>query len=97
MLVRGRGKWAAHAKSAQWTEQISCIMVINSKLACGFPVPCKVKVEHGSEVRLGDDLVIIEAMKMRNAVKASREGFVDEVYVKQGDVVAADQRLLRFW
>jgi biotin carboxyl carrier protein len=56
-----------------------------------------VLVEHGSEVRLGDDLVVIEAMKMRNAIKAAREGFVDEVYAKQGDVVTADQPLVKFW
>ncbi|WIA30550.1 hypothetical protein OEZ86_000633 [Tetradesmus obliquus] len=57
----------------------------------------EVLVQHGSEVRLGDDLVVIEAMKMRNAIKADREGFVDEVFAKQGDVVSADQPLLKFW
>jgi biotin carboxyl carrier protein len=61
------------------------------------PLVSQVLVEHGSEVRLGDDLVVIEAMKMRNAIKAGREGFVDEVYAKQGDVVTADQPLLKFW
>lgn len=57
----------------------------------------QVLVEHGTEVRTGDDLLIIEAMKMRNAIKASRNGYVDEVLVKEGQIVSADQPLLRFW
>lgn len=57
----------------------------------------QVLVGHGTEVRTGDDLVIIEAMKMRNAVKASRDGYVDEVLVKEGEIVAADQPLIKFW
>eukprot|EP00775_Hariotina_reticulata_P007145 gene7145-7360_t len=57
----------------------------------------QVLVDHGSEVRVGDDLMVIEAMKMRNAIKADREGYVDEVFVKQGQIVAADQPLLKFW
>jgi biotin carboxyl carrier protein len=61
------------------------------------PPALQVLVQHGSEVRLGDDLVVIEAMKMRNAIKADREGFVDEVFAKQGQVVSADQPLLKFW
>jgi len=56
----------------------------------------QVLVEHGSEVRLGDDLMVIEAMKMRNAIKADRDGYVDEMFVKQGQIVAADQPLLKF-
>jgi biotin carboxyl carrier protein len=37
------------------------------------------------------------AVQMRNAVKASRNGYVDEVMVKEGEIVAADQPLLKFW
>jgi multidrug resistance efflux pump len=36
-------------------------------------------------------------LQMRNAIKASRNGYVDEVLVKEGQIVSADQPLLRFW
>jgi biotin carboxyl carrier protein len=36
-------------------------------------------------------------LQMRNAIKASRDGYVDEVLVKEGQIVSADQPLLRFW
>ena len=75
---------------------------------CRYLAPCletmlllatvvQILVEHGSDVRVGDDLVIIEAMKMRNAVKASRSGIVHEILAKKGDIVTADQPLIKFW
>lgn len=39
----------------------------------------------------------VVCMQMRNAVKAARDGYVDEVLVKQGEIVAADQPLIKFW
>lgn len=34
---------------------------------------------------------------MRNAVKAARDGFVDEVLVEAGQIVSADQPMIKFW
>jgi glutaconyl-CoA decarboxylase len=45
-------------------------------------------VKAGDQVRTGDELCVIEAMKMGNSVKAPREGFVVEVCVAQGSTVA---------
>ncbi len=42
----------------------------------------------GDRVQKGDELCVIEAMKMGNSVKAPREGFVAEVCVAQGNTVA---------
>ena len=42
----------------------------------------------GARVQKGDELCVIEAMKMGNSVKAPREGFVAEVCVAQGNTVA---------
>lgn len=57
----------------------------------------QILVDHGSEVRVGDDLVMIEAMKMRNAIKATRAGIIDQIIAKKGDIVTADQPLIKFW
>ncbi|KAF8068440.1 Pcca [Scenedesmus sp. PABB004] len=57
----------------------------------------EVLVQRGAEVRAGDDLAVIEAMKMRNAIKAARTGIVHEVLAEAGQVVTADQPLLKFW
>lgn len=44
-------------------------------------------VEAGQEVSKGDPLLILEAMKMENVIKASGDGKVKSVNVKKGDAV----------
>lgn len=51
---------------------------------------------HPTHPQPGDDLLVVEAMKMRNAVKADREGVVEGVLATQGQAVAADAPLVRF-
>ena len=56
------------------------------------PIPGRVvavKVEAGDEVRLGQAVVVLEAMKMENELVAERSGIVHEVLVAAGDVVDA--------
>ncbi len=47
----------------------------------------KVFVKEGDEVKKGQPLVILEAMKMENEFKAPKDGIVKAVKVKEGDVV----------
>jgi biotin carboxyl carrier protein len=46
-----------------------------------------VLVQAGQEVAKGDALLILEAMKMENVIKASGDGKVKSVKVKQGEAV----------
>jgi propionyl-CoA carboxylase alpha chain len=50
----------------------------------------------GQEVKAGERLVVIEAMKMQNVIQAERDCVVDELLAKQGDSLAVDQPVLRF-
>jgi biotin carboxyl carrier protein len=54
----------------------------------------KVLVEEGQEVVAGEGLVVIEAMKMENELKASRGGSVRKVAVHQGQAVEAGALLV---
>jgi biotin carboxyl carrier protein len=54
----------------------------------------KVLVEEGREVVAGEGLVVIEAMKMENELKASRRGRVQKVAVHQGQAVEAGALLV---
>ena len=56
----------------------------------------KVMVAEGSEVKKGDNLFILEAMKMENIIKATTDAVVKTVRIKPGDKVEKSQVLLLF-
>lgn len=49
----------------------------------------------GDEIKKGQGLLVVEAMKMQNEVKAGRDGVVIEIRVATGDTVSAGQILAR--
>src|SRR5690606_10282162 len=53
-------------------------------------------VEAGQDVKSGQQVAVIEAMKMQNILRAERDGVVKSVSVKAGDSVAADEVLVEF-
>jgi len=55
-----------------------------------------VKVSEGDEIKKGDNLLILEAMKMENILKSSTDGIIKKVLVKQGDKVEKNQILIQF-
>jgi biotin carboxyl carrier protein len=54
----------------------------------------KVLVAEGETVRKNQTLLIVEAMKMENEIKAGRESIVRKVHVAAGDLVDAARPLL---
>jgi 3-methylcrotonyl-CoA carboxylase alpha subunit len=47
-----------------------------------------VKASPGQRVARGEELVVVESMKMENAIRAPREGTVKSVAAKVGDMVS---------
>jgi propionyl-CoA carboxylase alpha chain len=63
------------------------------------PMPGLVKAIHvgeGQEVKAGDNLAVVEAMKMENILRAERDGVVKRVNAKAGDSLAVDAVILEF-
>ena len=54
----------------------------------------KVMVDSGQEIEAGQDLCILEAMKMENLISSPRDGVVSEVFVRADEVVQTDQALM---
>lgn len=54
----------------------------------------RIPVSEGQAVKRGDDLIILESMKMENAIKADREGVVKQILVNQGQNVMQDDVLV---
>lgn len=55
-----------------------------------------VLVEEGQEVKSGQELLVIEAMKMENVIYAERDVVIKDVLVGKNESVQADQVLLEF-
>jgi propionyl-CoA carboxylase alpha chain len=55
-----------------------------------------VVVDEGQEVKAGEPLVVVEAMKMENVLRAERDGRVAKLRAKPGDSLAVDQVILEF-
>jgi pyruvate carboxylase len=54
-----------------------------------------VAVSPGQQVKAGDKLAVLEAMKMLTTVSAGTDGTIGEVLVKKGDQVDSDDLLVR--
>jgi biotin carboxyl carrier protein len=53
-----------------------------------------VMVSPGQQIKAGDAILILEAMKMENVLKASADGEVKKVIVKTGDKVEKNQLMI---
>jgi pyruvate carboxylase len=65
----------------------------------GAPMPgviSRVFINQGQEIKAGDVLLSIEAMKMETALHAERDGKVSEVLVKPGDQIDAKDLLIAY-
>ncbi len=55
-----------------------------------------VAVTEGQEVKAGEVLAVVEAMKMENILRAERDGTVAKIHPKAGDSLAVDQKIIEF-
>jgi len=56
----------------------------------------EVSVSEGQEVKEGDALLILEAMKMENVITSPREGIIKSIAVTQGEAVEKKHILITF-
>lgn len=66
----------------------------NDKPAPMGGVIIELNVKEGDPVKVGDQILIMEAMKMKQVVTAHKDGKVSKIHVKAGDAVDAGQPLL---
>ncbi len=56
----------------------------------------ELKVKPGDAVKVGDTLLVYEAMKMENNLVSDRAGVVSRFLIDEGDVMATDQPIVEF-
>jgi propionyl-CoA carboxylase alpha chain len=55
-----------------------------------------VAVKDGQEIKAGETLAVVEAMKMENVLRAERDLTVSKINVRQGDSLAVDAVIMEF-
>ena len=71
----------------------------DSGRAVRCPMPglvVSIAVVEGQEVKVGETLAVVEAMKMENVLRAERDGVVKKLHARKGDSLAVDAIILEF-
>ena len=67
------------------------------KLLCPMPgLVVSIAVSEGQEVKAGETLAVVEAMKMQNVLRAERDGTVKKIHAVPGATLAVDALILEF-
>ena len=56
----------------------------------------KLAVKEGDQVKAGEELAVVEAMKMENSLRAVNDGIVAKISAEAGDSLMVDQAILEF-
>lgn len=51
-------------------------------------------VKKGQDVKKGDDLIVLDSMKMQNVVKCDTDGTIKKIFISRGDKVSNGTSLL---
>jgi len=86
-------------RSAELHEKLPPKKAADTSKMVLSPMPglvVSIDVATGQEVKNGQVVAVLEAMKMQNIIRAERDGTVKAVNAKSGDSVAADEVLVEF-
>ena len=56
----------------------------------------RLTAQAGDTVKAGEELAVVEAMKMENSLRADDDVVIAKVMAEQGDTLAVDQPILEF-
>jgi propionyl-CoA carboxylase alpha chain len=101
-LIHGGARSLVTVRS-QIAAELAALMPVKAApdtskfLLCPMPgLVVSVNVHQGQEVKAGETLAVVEAMKMENVLSAERDGTIKIVNAKKGDSLALDDVILEF-
>ncbi|MDH3510183.1 MAG: acetyl/propionyl/methylcrotonyl-CoA carboxylase subunit alpha [Gammaproteobacteria bacterium] len=56
----------------------------------------RLNIHIGDEIKAGEELAVVEAMKMENSLRATEDVIIAGIFARQGDTLAVDQPILEF-
>jgi propionyl-CoA carboxylase alpha chain len=101
-LSYGGVRAKAHVYTAREAELVALMPEkkaadTSKKLLCPMPgLVVSIAVAEGQEVKAGEALAVVEAMKMQNVLKSDRDVTVTKLRAKPGDSLAVDAVIMEF-
>ncbi len=86
-------------REARYARLMPAKKLSGSEKAIRCPMPglvVSIAVSQGQDVKAGETLAVVEAMKMENVLRAERDGTIAKIRVKAGDSVAVDAVIMEF-
>lgn len=69
----------------------------DKRVLCPMPgLVVSIAVNEGQEVKAGEILAVVEAMKMENVLRAERDGAIKKIHAKAGETLAVDAVIMEF-
>lgn len=102
-VLTGRGATVPVYVRTQRAQELMAFMPektdggFEKALVCPMPgVVVSIAVEVGDEVKLGQALVVVEAMKMQNILRAEKDATISKILVSAGDALSVDEIMIEF-
>ena len=87
----------AHEPAAVEAATPAPAVVGSQTISAPLPgVIISIEVKEGQKVSKGQELYVLEAMKMKNSIMADRSGTIASIHVSPGDLVKHNQSILTF-
>jgi propionyl-CoA carboxylase alpha chain len=86
-------------REARYAALMPAKKLSGSEKAIRCPMPglvVSIAVSQGQDVKAGEILAVVEAMKMENVLRAERDGTIAKIRVSPGDSVAVDAVIMEF-
>ncbi len=101
--LRQGGSQAVVAVRRPYAADLAALMLkkaapdTSKMLLCPMPgLVVSINVNEGQDVKVGESLAVVEAMKMENVLLAERDGTIKKINAKKGDSLALDDVILEF-
>jgi propionyl-CoA carboxylase alpha chain len=89
--------WTETEASSARLMPVTTASDTGKKLLCPMPgLVVSIAVAEGQEVKAGETLAVVEAMKMQNVLRAERDGTVKKIHASAGATLAVDALILEF-
>jgi biotin carboxyl carrier protein len=86
-------------KSKAWKSILNAGSAANAEVVLKSPMPglvVKILVETGQEIKKGDPLLVLSAMKMENEIKAKTDCIVETIHCTENKAVEKNELLISF-